>query len=441
MGMFDAHSYQKGGLTLHLLRNYAGDSAFFTSIRTYLIQNAYQSADIDHLRHAFEKVTGLDWTWFFDQHFRRGDEVRLLITAEAQGDTAQIKILQRGYDEKLGPYRYLLPLEVASREKGVERLPMELVGDTLIKVARRGLLYVDYDPERLFVGSSDRRYPNSWREALLQAPSYLARVEALSQIASLGYQMHEPQTMQRVLATYEGASVAWQVRVWEALESLYDTVAIQSVIPLAQRAIRSQEAKVRAAAWSWIAALARQFASPVFGKEETFVPTAPLVLKATFWQPEAEKALQDSSAEVISTALLMLYYADEARAKEAALRFLTHPSEEVFIGAISILMRQKAPEGIQGLLSRQACLAGLEARSTTISLLLQAITLYPDHRETILTALKKIAKYENPWYLRLIAVRGLRRSISLDPTIRPFLKELKKSETHPILRKVYEQEL
>src|SRR5690606_18478235 len=30
--MFDAHSYNKGGLVLHMLRKYVGDEAFFTSL-------------------------------------------------------------------------------------------------------------------------------------------------------------------------------------------------------------------------------------------------------------------------------------------------------------------------------------------------------------------------------------------------------------------------
>jgi hypothetical protein len=40
-----------------------------------------------------------------------------------------------------------------------------------------------------------------------------------------------------------------------------------------------------------------------------------------------------------------------------------------------------------------------------------------------------------------LAVRGLRRIASTDPTVRSFLRELKRSERHPILRKVYEREL
>src|SRR5690606_31088816 len=51
------------------LRQYIGDEAFFSGIHEYLTQNAFQSAEVTQLRLAFEKVTGLDLNWFFDQWY------------------------------------------------------------------------------------------------------------------------------------------------------------------------------------------------------------------------------------------------------------------------------------------------------------------------------------------------------------------------------------
>ncbi|MFT6198546.1 MAG: aminopeptidase N, partial [Vicingaceae bacterium] len=55
MEMFDAHSYQKGGRVLHMLRNYVGDDAFFESLKVYLTDNEFQTVEIHNLRLAFEK--------------------------------------------------------------------------------------------------------------------------------------------------------------------------------------------------------------------------------------------------------------------------------------------------------------------------------------------------------------------------------------------------
>ncbi len=67
--MFDAHSYNKGGLVLHMLRNYLGDGAFFSSLNKYLVDNAYSAVEVDELRMAFEDTVGEDLNWFFDQWY------------------------------------------------------------------------------------------------------------------------------------------------------------------------------------------------------------------------------------------------------------------------------------------------------------------------------------------------------------------------------------
>ncbi|KAA5536098.1 M1 family metallopeptidase [Taibaiella lutea] len=70
--LFDRISYSKGGLILHYLRSLAGDKAFYNALHLYLSQNAYQNAEVPQLRMAFEKVTGQDWNWFFNQWYYKG---------------------------------------------------------------------------------------------------------------------------------------------------------------------------------------------------------------------------------------------------------------------------------------------------------------------------------------------------------------------------------
>lgn len=67
--MFDAHSYNKGGVILHMLRKYLGDEVFFRSLNEYLKKHAFQSVEVHDLRLAFEKVSGEDLNWFFNQWF------------------------------------------------------------------------------------------------------------------------------------------------------------------------------------------------------------------------------------------------------------------------------------------------------------------------------------------------------------------------------------
>ena len=69
MEMFDAHSYNKGGLILHMLRNHLGDDVFFKSLNLYLKSNEFKDVEVHHLRLAFERVSGQDLSWFFNQWF------------------------------------------------------------------------------------------------------------------------------------------------------------------------------------------------------------------------------------------------------------------------------------------------------------------------------------------------------------------------------------
>jgi len=67
--MFDAPTYNKGGVVLHQLRLAVGDEVFFIAIKKYLSQYAFKAVEIDHLRLVFEEVTGEYLHWFFDQWF------------------------------------------------------------------------------------------------------------------------------------------------------------------------------------------------------------------------------------------------------------------------------------------------------------------------------------------------------------------------------------
>lgn len=67
--VFDLVTYQKGGGILHMLRNYLGDEAFFAGMQDYLKTNEYQNAEAHQLRLSFEKVSGKDLNWFFNQWY------------------------------------------------------------------------------------------------------------------------------------------------------------------------------------------------------------------------------------------------------------------------------------------------------------------------------------------------------------------------------------
>lgn len=101
--MFDLVSYQKGGRILHMLRNYVGDSAFFKSLNEYLTANKFGNGSAVKLRLAFEKVTGRDLNWFFNQWYFGNGNPRLDISYsyDAPGRTSMVYIKQTQTGDKL----------------------------------------------------------------------------------------------------------------------------------------------------------------------------------------------------------------------------------------------------------------------------------------------------------------------------------------------------
>ncbi len=65
--VFDRHLYEKGSVVLHMLRQLTGDDAFFRSIRRYVAENQDRSVVTSDLAAAFEKETGRNIEWFFQQ--------------------------------------------------------------------------------------------------------------------------------------------------------------------------------------------------------------------------------------------------------------------------------------------------------------------------------------------------------------------------------------
>ncbi len=111
--MFDAHSYNKGGLILHMLRNYVGDEAFFTALHDYLTKNAFTAVEADELRMAFEDVTGEDLNWFFNQWFFNKGQPALNVEYDYDEDAKEaIVTVEQTQDVKQMPGVFILPVAI-----------------------------------------------------------------------------------------------------------------------------------------------------------------------------------------------------------------------------------------------------------------------------------------------------------------------------------------
>ncbi len=110
--MFDEHSYQKGAAILHCLRYEVGDEAFFEALTYYLKKHAYSSVEVHDLRLAFEKITGRDLNYFFNNMFLDKGHLKLDIkysTKDSLNWTIEVKQTQKL--KKTPLYEFHVPVD------------------------------------------------------------------------------------------------------------------------------------------------------------------------------------------------------------------------------------------------------------------------------------------------------------------------------------------
>ncbi len=185
--MFDGHSYNKGGAVLHMLRMYVGDDAFFASLKLYLETNKFGSGEIANLRLAFEKVTGEDLNWFFNQWFLSPGHPDLTI--------------EHKYDEMAKKYTVTIKQNQDQRKTVIFKLPMyvDIYADG--KKERRKIVVtkaeqnfefdapsrpdlVNVDAEKqLLCSKTERKTAKELNFQFKNAPLYLDRYEAITELS------------------------------------------------------------------------------------------------------------------------------------------------------------------------------------------------------------------------------------------------------------------
>lgn len=113
--VFDLVTYQKGGGILNMLRNYLGDDAFFAGMNDYLKTNEYQNAEAHQLRLSFEKVSGKDLNWFFNQWYFGSGNPKLNYSFTFEPVKKQIAVTINQTQDK--PFEFPLAIDVYDNGK------------------------------------------------------------------------------------------------------------------------------------------------------------------------------------------------------------------------------------------------------------------------------------------------------------------------------------
>jgi len=182
--MFDAHSYNKGGRILHMLRNYLGDEAFFAGINHYLEDRKFQAAEFHHLRLSFEEVCGEDLNWFFDQWFLGSGHpnLRFIPWADEENNQLVIQAYQK-QDLDLCPI-YKLPFEIAVYDdegKHIHKVEMDALEEEFVIPFTGTLKGYIIDNQQMLLGDVrvDDKPKAMYRHQFYHGERYKARKQGL----------------------------------------------------------------------------------------------------------------------------------------------------------------------------------------------------------------------------------------------------------------------
>ena len=186
--MFDGISYQKGGRILHMLRKYVGDEAFFEALRDFLNTHKFTAVEAHQLRLSFEKITGEDLNWFWNQwYYNKGYPIlNIDYLYDATTQTAQVIVNQKTSDKSVAFFKLPVAIDFYLNGK-VVRKQFTITGetDTFKYVTATQPDLINFDAEKMLVCKKTDNHTNAeWLYMLQHAPLYLDRFEALTKIGN-----------------------------------------------------------------------------------------------------------------------------------------------------------------------------------------------------------------------------------------------------------------
>ena len=181
--MFDAHSYQKGGLVLHMLRYYLGDPAFFQGLKLYLTRNAYSAVEVAELRMAFEEVCGEDLQWFFDQWYLRAGHPMLEVTHTVFDEAWKVQVRQVQDLEAYPCFRFPVRFELQTAAgSDVREHWVESPDTSFVFTSTSPLTNVVFDPDKVLLAEVTElaKPAEAWAQQFKQGESYVQRSLAMA---------------------------------------------------------------------------------------------------------------------------------------------------------------------------------------------------------------------------------------------------------------------
>ena len=312
--LFDLVSYNKGGAILHMLRNYVGDEAFFTVLKAYLTEYKYQSAEVHQLRLIFEKITGKDLNWFFNQWYYGANHPTISVSYDYNliRKTVTVNI----YQQQIEKFQFPLTIDIFEGNKRRRQTVFIENNDasftfnynkqpTLIQVNADGVLLCEINENKVV---SDYIFQ------LKNAENYGHRREALLEVAK---KQDDKDAFKAVVSAMDDSSYKIRVLALENVDLINKFSKKDAIRKIIQMAKQDNKTLVQAAAI------------------ETLGKLTDPELKQIFVE-----GLESKSFAVLGKSLVAMYYVDQnlaiKKSKELpdeVRKILANPLTKIFIEA------------------------------------------------------------------------------------------------------------
>ena len=241
---FDRHTYQKGALVLHMLRDYLGEENFKRTLNHFLTTHAFSPVNTHDFIKSVWEVTGQNMDWFFDQwifgaghpildiQYEWKDKELILTVKQVQDTSGQVPI-------------FSMPVSVAitdDRRTELKTVWVKKEESTFIFDVDQEPRMVRFDPENVLL--KEWTFNKSKDELLYQAQyaDVLGRMWAIDQLESLS----KNKEVRTILTGILENDTFWAIRRVALITLTKNSITEQT--SLLKYSLNDQHSRVRAAA-------------------------------------------------------------------------------------------------------------------------------------------------------------------------------------------------
>lgn len=382
--MFDGNSYNKGGRILHMLRHVVGDEAFFESLKVYLTENKFQAAEIHHLRLAFEKVTGRDLNWFFNQWFLNLGHPVMEYTQSYEDGKLMLRVRQKQNKEDAPLYRLPMLIDVyTAAGKTTHQVEILQADTTFVFDLASEPLCVNPDAAKvLLCEKEDVRPISQWIHLYRQGGNFMDRYEAIRECARSG----QAEALELIFEACDDKF--WYIRelAVKNLKKLSKSKGTEVKNKLMAMAQNDPRPSVRSTAVKYL--------QKYFSEDTALIPTF-------------QKATADSSYDVMSEAFIALSKIDPKSGMELARKHEKEESAAVRDAIAQIYAENGTADEHDFFAHALQEASGMEKYALIIYYAQYLKRMDMDQVDVGLKRIREVAAGDGGWFIRLSAYQAL----------------------------------